>query len=492
MSKYILDLVSFCNEIDKFNNKKEKIIHQPQLNDILRKIKTNLTLTFPEQVNLLWNINIDSTKQSPYSPPNIIDYRAMTFYQVSYYLYWRTQIRNNNMLYTDFIYIKIYVYELILQSKDPNVTIEKILSFYKTYPYNKENFKSFLQTILKDFFLINNFKLQYTYKDLLNLFCLYQPIKTEDENFAKRIFNQNISFYNKKSTYKIENSKFYQTPVGKKILDEIFPYIFTEIDKYFTMYRQDLVKTVYGDFVVFPHTIFRDLTNFNPNIPSSIITLNDFEIYFYDEKKNTWSFKKRRNYNITSSFFAYVLKYTEKRLREYSKYKNKITVSKDAMIRDLSTEIGVSIIIRDNNFDKCIDNAIQNYIVNLKKDKKLSFNTENIDSIKQITIENEQKLKVEEYEENLNIEKSIQTNQIPSITKNKTFSNTLSNLEKSVIYILINNENPTTLIKENNTMPEIIYEQINEKALDYFGDYIIDTIDVPYIYEDYLSELEDI
>ena len=76
MSKYILDLVSFCNEIDKFNNKKEKIIHKPQMNDILRKIKTDLTLTFYDQIKLLWNINIDTTKQTPYSPPHIIDYKT--------------------------------------------------------------------------------------------------------------------------------------------------------------------------------------------------------------------------------------------------------------------------------------------------------------------------------------------------------------------------------------------------------------------------------
>ena len=67
MDKFIIDLVHFCNEIDKFNNNKSEKINKPsEPYNTIQKIKNDLTLSFNEQAKLLWNINIPTTKQQPY------------------------------------------------------------------------------------------------------------------------------------------------------------------------------------------------------------------------------------------------------------------------------------------------------------------------------------------------------------------------------------------------------------------------------------------
>jgi hypothetical protein len=174
------------------------------------------------------------------------------------------------------------------------------------------------------------------------------------------------------------------------------------------------------------------------------------------------------------------------KLREYSKFKNKITVNKSSIILECINNKTLSTAIASDNFEKTIDNAIKDYLSTIIKKKDLTFNTDKIQTIKTITAENEEKLKVEEYEENKIIEEKIE----PTIKENNSFISSLSNTEKQVIKLLLSNSDIKEFLSSQNIMPETILESINEKALDYFGDNLIDTLDEPYIYEDYISELK--
>lgn len=73
--------------------------------------------------------------------------------------------------------------------------------------------------------------------------------------------------------------------------------------------------------------------------------------------------------------------------------------------------------------------------------------------------------------------------------------NSLSDLERQILNIIVCEE--SELLKklnqiaiEHNEMLETIIDSINEKALEFIEDNIIDFSDVPYVYEDYLEELK--
>jgi hypothetical protein len=485
MDKFIIDLVHFCNEIDKFNNNKSEKINKPsEPYNTIQKIKNDLTLSFNEQAKLLWNINIPTTKQQPYSNPTQIDYRTMTIYQINYYLYWRTMLRQNKLMFIDFPYLKLYIYELIAVTTNPNITLEALKNFYDKYPYSKEQLKIFLKSILKDYFLVFNDKLKCSYEEVFKMFNITYDISNEDISFFNNNYNINISYYNSHSSYKILNSKFYATPIGKKTTEEVMPYIWNAISKYFSENNLNLSEIIFGKYIYYPHLIFREVPHMNFNYSEKTVILNEFEKYTFINKN--WNSYKRRNYNTTSNFFAYILKYTEMKLREYSKFKNKITVNKSSIILECINNKTLSTAIASDNFEKTIDNAIKDYLSTIIKKKDLTFNTDKIQTIKTITAENEEKLKVEEYEENKIIEEKIE----PTIKENNSFISSLSNTEKQVIKLLLSNSDIKEFLSSQNIMPETILESINEKALDYFGDNLIDTLDEPYIYEDYISELK--
>ena len=483
MDKFIIDLVQFCNDIDNYNKKTEKITIPNEPYNTYQIIKNDLTLSFNQQAKLLFNININTPKQQPYSSLTTMDYRNMSIYQLSYYLYWRTITRNGKLLFVDFQYLKLYIYEQLAVSTNPNITIEQIKSFYDRYPYKKEQLKVFLQLVLTDFYLVYEDRIKCSYEEIQKMFDFKFHCSNENTNFSKGIFDQDLTFFNSHSSYKVINSKFYNTPVGKKTLTEVMPYVWSAIYNYFKDNDTTLTEFVYGKFVTTPYTIFRELPNITFNIPEKSVSVSYFENYIYVNGR--WNKCRRRNYSITSNFFAFILKYTEMKLREYSQYKHKITANTELLTKDCFLNEKHVLILRDKKFLETLDSAIKKYIQTFFKKKDLTFNISSIEKIQQITSENEEKLKVEEYEENRKEEISKEKTQL----EENNFLKNLSNDELFVVNALLKNINITEYLIERNIMPEVIFEEINEKALEFFGDNIIDTIDKPYIYEEYFEEL---
>ena len=483
MDKFIIDLVQFCNDIDNYNKKSEKINIPNEPYNTYQLIKNDLTLSFNEQVKLLFKINIDTPKQQPYSSLTTMDYRNMSIYQLSYYLYWRTMTRKGKLLFVDFQYLKLYIYELLIVSSNPNITIEQVKSFYDRYPYKKEQLKIFLQLVLTDFYLIHSEKIKCSFTEIQKMFDFKFNYSVDDNNFSNGIFTQNLEFFNSHSSYKILNSKFYETPIGKKTITEVMPYVWSAIYNYFKEHDTMLTEFIYGKFITTPYPIFRELTNIRFDIPEKSVSLNYFENYIYVNGR--WNKCRRRNYYITSNFFAFILKYTEMKLREYSKYKHKITANMELLTKDCFLNEKHVLILKDKKFLETLNTAIKDYIQTTFKKKDLSFDNSYIQEIKQITLENEEKLKVEEYEENLKeepIKNEIRINE-------NDFLQNLSNDELFVVSALLENKEINTYLISKNIMPEIIFEEINEKALEFFGDNIIDTTENPYIYKEYIEEL---
>ena len=85
-------------------------------------------------------------------------YEQMTFSQMSYYLYWRSEIRKGNYLKTDINYLFLYIYEIInLTDKIPPSHGAKILSrLWATYRNDFRYLDKYLGEWLCDYCLIHD------------------------------------------------------------------------------------------------------------------------------------------------------------------------------------------------------------------------------------------------------------------------------------------------------------------------------------------------
>lgn len=483
MDKKYIDLIEFCNEIDKFH-KNEKIKKTKEPYFTYSKVKNNLTFDFRQQVELFWNIDLFDVKPLPYAKLFPMDYKQMSIYQVSYYLYWRTNIRNNKILYADFIYIKLFIYEIIVKFDNLEKTIEYLEKFYQTYPYHKEQMKVFLKNIIKDFYIIHYPHINLSYYEILNKFDIKEHLSNLPESFLKNNYDLPLKYYNLNSSYKVLNSKFYNTKSGKKLLEDCVPLIFFNINSYFEKNNCNFKELIFGQFKMFPYVPFREI-KYNFLKENSTVNISVFEKYLC--VNNKWFKCERKNYTPISNLFGYIIKSTEKELREITKYKNKITVSKNSVINDFLLNKDFLRLFNCIDFDNVIKTTIKQYMYSNFKLKEKTFNSELINHIKDVSEENEEKLKVEDYKETDFEEKETLVRK--NDEEGKTFLDLLSNNEKTIIQLLIENKSIDNFLHINNIMPEIIFENINEKALDFFGDNIIDTIDEPYIYDDYIKDL---
>jgi hypothetical protein len=237
----------------------------------------------------------------------------------------------------------------------------------------------------------------------------------------------------------------------------------------------------------------------------------------YEYKRGKWSCLKPQMFNLVGSMLlGYVIKRMEAKMRAILRYKHRLSPNTRSVITALQNS-GVKSkriyeLLEDPLLDQTIDQAVVSFFndnLTLLKGSGtaprrvvVSIDVNKLDKIRSEALDIQEKLIVSD--EALPVEETIPQQTPPpepvSVDSEGEDEWTclkadLSPVQRQAIGVILSGRDVTekllSLATENGMLVEVLLEEVNEKALEYIGDNIIETLETPvYIYEDYYGDVD--
>ncbi|MEG1719055.1 MAG: TerB N-terminal domain-containing protein [Clostridia bacterium] len=444
------------------------------------------------------------------------------------YFTWRAKVRSGIVTQNSQSFVYLYLYELIngIGVKSPTDGLDKILFIWFSYRKFDKKIDTFLLWWIKDYYILCLSDVM-SYKELISSL----PVVPEDNELmlyelVSGKFENNLSFFNKYGSYKIMSSRFYKGD-NIPIINTCFCYVFTAIKKFCEQKNIDFQNlfigktTGYYQISFYRNAIYYDTKKYKDT--EIFITPNDSYIC----KNGSW---KARHISVqaflSKNIIGYILKNMEIEIRTHVGYKYKLSTNTSGIVNEcynrnfienyspldffkllLSKEFtdiistAVSTAFKENNFHS---NVLPKPPI---PPPEITFDTDKFEEIRKKASIIQKKLIIDEKEDNTtekeeekDINEVVTKLPTPFIKATKAYEKTndteittlINSLDETELLALklILNETPNEITKITDIMTEVLLENINEKALTYIGDNIIDTTCAyPIIYDDYKSDL---
>lgn len=462
-------------------------------------------------------------------------YDIMDDRQLRTYFTWRTEARKGNVKNVSMAYALCFTYELLneIGTDSPESTMDKLIALWTDFRNFDSRLDNYMRNWTRDFYIVHN-------KEISVPFLIYRdkfPVPYED--FDVELFSKLVTFKwdNLKaielfSTFKITEGQFYRSG-NQKIIESCACFVFREISKYFKSQGTDIKKLFTTKIRNEIYSFYRGAMTSNVNCYDTVVELDGIEIFRYNGKRYCIESPDLSRYN---SVVGYILKLIEVNMRtqfgckknlqppaiknvEKCFFDNKkkykwYSVSGD--LTDLSIWRRKMLeTMYDDSFEQVIENAIKEYIkqadivikngkidvikpfeIDLSKLKKIE--KDHIETAKKLILEDEPAK--EDYKniqtdiaainlQNHDMEKADEADDLETDEPDIALSGiervmeSLSDAARSLILCLVSNE-------KAGSNPELLVEEINEKAFEIIGDNLIEyVLGEPEIYEDYIIEV---
>ena len=362
-------------------------------------------------------------------------------------------------------------------------------------------------------------------------------------------YSESKELLNRYSNYKFLNSIFYESEYGY-LLPEAIDYVFKTVEEYLKKFRINWFDAIFNSIEYekdywYP---YQNLTFYvGEQIPDKEVELVNGEKYIIKDGKGYRLFYGYYP-NPYSGAIAYTIKIIENELRKALGFRAKLRPNSNIVTENyycspsLIKKYGKRLIrfcseeykklVEESTvefFDSTgIDRMIMSKSYQLKKEKAkqkaavesaqspapivLEIDRSKFESIRKVSEEIQSALIIDD-DDSLSSDNNIQSinsNSVESETEEKSktasdefdsdneyvmFINSLSSLEKQVLEIVVYADTESLnklnrLAISNNDMLEAVIDRINEKALEYIDDNVIDFSEVPVVYEDYSEEVK--
>ena len=448
-------------------------------------------------------------------------YAAMSISQLRTYFTWRTDARRGIYRETDKAYVLLYAYELlnkigVLSSAD---AFGRLLDLWKGC-----GFAGYLNDLmprwLKDFYAFNN--ISDAYPDI-NAY-LHSPKKTAEELAAEDILGKN---YHDKFDYLAENSAYdikkssYFSEETEKLLNAACEEVLNALDNYFSAKNIDFNALLCGqlkkDYSWKPFD--GALVNTDRMDGFHAVRISPAENYCIRRGEPVF---ERFAFMPQKGFIGYILKSVEARLRADTGYKRKIVPSENMLINDLKNREKILAAVKDEQFNAVLANAVDEYcrknaLFAQKKSPKLSedfvqytkkdisIDLSKLEKIREQSEETAKKLIVEESPDEDFVEmasariadeefdeKISEYSALSEVTEEKTaptlpedipeewrnFFSALTQDERSLLAAMSVGESADAFCRKNGLLPETVFEDINNKAMEFVLDIVIDNAEI--------------
>lgn len=444
----------------------------------------NQNMAFYHQAQFMKDFEDDFEESEPFSCyyPN---YQQMTYRQLRTYFTWRTKVRQGNIANTSLSYAFVYIYELINQIgvSSPEEGLERLLWFWQTFHNFDAALDRYVLQWLKDYHIYYPMNQSFREFAAANGLTVFYPAVFCYDSGAEDSFNLFAAI----SKYDIKKSIFY-TEQTHNLLSSCFYFILQRLRERFSERKSKL-----EDFIFNPSSKESVWTPFARSLFFSVlrqqereITLSDRETYCF--RNNKWGYKTALLTDQGRELVGYVMKEMESCLRKRTKYKYRLSADPlrcDAKTRLKLEKLGIV-------FPKTIQDCVAEYYA-LSTRRTVSVDVGNLNQIRRDSQMIQEKLILPEEEPKpiAPVEPTPSAEPSPADMWSE-WSRSLSDLEREAVKIMLRGQDIRTFAVQNRIMLEVLADSINQKAMDFMGDTILELDDTPVLYEDYTDKLAEI
>ncbi len=432
-------------------------------------------------------------------------YRMMGYEQLRTYFSWRTQVRQGNITDISLSYAFVYIYELLanIGVSDPQDGLNQLMSFWKAYSVYNKSIDKYVLRWLKDYHIY--YQLPHSFKefiDINNLSSHYPKMVNTDDNF---------DLYCAISKYDIRKSTFYSDDKVKLIRD-CFYFLINKLRQIFADRGIPFEEAIFqptkklSEWKPFKDALFYQWMKQSDRR----IVLSENEIYMCSNNK--WVFSTVITSEKGRQLMGYIMKQMEVVLRKLTKYKFKLSANIKAITHEVmdklkEADLSLEIIIRDGVIEFYKEETKTIVIVDQAA----------LSRIRQEAQVTQEKLIVPEQEKQFVLDFSASKSfdlsdasmqdmpsmqDAPSIHPSKThptpasgpwesLKNILTDIEIQALSVVLQGEiELKKYADEWGIMLEVLVEGINEKAMDFIGDSLLDE-DFD-IYNDYKEQVKEL
>jgi len=427
-------------------------------------------------------------------------YQRMGYEQLRTYFTWRTRARGGEISgHKSMSYVLLYIYEILLGIgvDNPVDGLEKLMTLWKTFgdhefDYSFE-FDKYLPQWILDYHIY--YPLPHSIEDFICEHSLQKYYSLAFHSNHTRHISE-FEVWDKLSDYHIEKSIFCKdNPENIQLIINCFLTVINAIRELCNSKDISIAELLYykRDWLI-EWTPFRSAI-FYPWLkqPEHSITLADGSTYHH--KTNKWHQEAAVPHEYYKNIVTYFIKKTESCVRQHANFKRKITADIKYLTPEYSPHL-VKLNIKPSEFEDTIETAVSQYFKSLSH-IEVRVDIQNLARIRDEAQTTQDKLVVPESDftdsipSNENQDRAL--NHLPVIINESEqqqekdawaqLKESLTDIEKQALTILLNDDDIALFASEHNIMLEILTDNINEKATDYIGDCIID--DSMEIYDEY-------
>ena len=437
---------------------------------------------FYEQAVFMKDFEDDYPNKVPFSS-YFPYYQLMGYEQLRTYFSWRTKVRRDVITDTSLSYVFLYIYELLdnIGVDSPQEGLDKLVSFWTSYRDFDSSIDKYVIRWFKDYHIYYN--LHETFREFAKEYNITKHYPNIDET------EDSFDLFCSISKYDISKSTFF-TDETKELISGCFSFVIDKIRQAF-----ETVGISLDDTLFHPTKKLVDWKPFKDALFSPWFRQADRKVVFskneiYICSNNEWKIGTIITSEDGRQFIGYVIKQMESVLRRVTNYKFKITANIDMISQETQSKLKKAGLF--------IEDIVQTAVIEFYREATrtvVKVSQESLDRIRQEAFATQEALIVEDQKEAaypVKIPVDQQSEDKNSFNE-YPFRDALSEAELQTLIIILQDDNNILdsikeLANKNNIMLEVLADGINEKAMDYIGDNIID--DEFTIYEDYKEQIK--
>ena len=455
-------------------------------------------------------------------------YQRMGVEQLRTYFTWRTKVRRGDITSVPSSYAFLYMYELLNQIgvKSPEEGLEKLMTFWQEFREIDSVVDKYVLRWLKDYHIYYPLPQSFSEFAVANQLILEYPTIFAYDSDEENSFELFVEI----SKYRIKESVFY-TEENVEIISKCFYFI---LEKFRDAFRQG--NGCFEDLIFY---LQREELNwspfrralFYPMLPhlNRQLVISEKEVYTCTEEG--WVYTGVALLEQGRRLMGYIMREMECCLRKVTKFKHKLTANPEGCSEESIATLKEKGIVFPETIEEWVMEFYRMYTrIEVKVD------AHNLHEIRKQAMETQEKLIVEEdnvrkadevqednnrkedgmqgnskqfsiiprQEEEYNQEKkgiNSQDERVESIHQEEkteddnpwdVFKKSLTEIEEEALKLLLEGKSIDSLGMERGIMPEVLIDGINEKAMDFVGDTLLEIDETVSIYEDYLEHLSDL
>jgi len=412
-------------------------------------------------------------------------YQMLGYEQLRTYFTWRTKVREGIIAKTSLSYAFIYCYELLnnVGVESPREGLDRLIAFWRDFRAYEPSLGQYVLRWLKDYHIYYN--LPQSFRDFAEEHRLtehYPKMAGPGESFA---------LFCSISKYDIRKSAFY-TEATAALIKDCFGFVIEKLSQALEGAGMSFDDAVFMPAKrLTPWTPFKDALFF-PRLkqPDRRTVLSENEIYIC--ANNRWSFSTVISSESAKQLIGYAMKQTEAVLRRLTKYKYKLS----ANVGTVSHPAAQRLRALGQPLEKLITGAVTEFYREATK-TVVTVDSSSLSRIRREALVTQEALSVED-----NAQCTVHNAQLPEQRASvdipdagpvqatsgwENLREALSETELGALAVILRGGDIKTFAGECGIMLEVLAEGINEKAMDFIGDNILDGEFI--VYEDYAEQV---